>query len=427
MKDFLSSLLVISLTSSLLLLFILILKRVKIIKKAALRNILWVAILIRLLFPATLNLPIGILDSQSLTAQFQNEPTVSSSEMISDYGENYGDNLHTNIVTDVKANVAQIISFAYFSAAIVLLSFVFIKKIVLDKEILKLNVCNDTKVLQAFDEARQVLNVKRKIPILIDDKNIAPGICGIIHPRIIIPKKSIVNDKYEELKFIFIHELYHYKSFDVVKLFLIEAVSCIHWFNPILFFIKKVIVQDIELACDEKVLNIIDKTSRADYEKMLIDYSANYKYRFPFLLTSKLTGKSTNNLKERITMIKNFNNKKASILSISAVIVLLTLMLAVTSCQSPSAINVNSNNDTYDAIYSLLEERCGEFELELSEKDYSNAAQKLVELIEDDTNVGSDIREILSNDLGLTPYQITNDDERLDTALANLITDSEDK
>ena len=47
----------------------------------------------------------------------------------------------------------------------------------------------------------------------------------------------------------------------------------VHWFNPLLWLGYYLLCRDIELACDEKVLNTLDSDARTDYSQALLDLS----------------------------------------------------------------------------------------------------------------------------------------------------------
>lgn len=63
----------------------------------------------------------------------------------------------------------------------------------------------------------------------------------------------------EELHFILKHELVHLKRGDVCLKLLLTTANAIHWFNPLIWLMRKEATVDMELSCDERV------TQGADY------------------------------------------------------------------------------------------------------------------------------------------------------------------
>jgi hypothetical protein len=93
--------------------------------------------------------------------------------------------------------------------------------------------------------------------------------------------------------------------------------------------VHSIIRQDIEIACDEKILMHIDEKSYFEYSKVLMISSTKKYYRLPGAITANMAGKSGRGLKERLIMINNFNKKK---IIISGTILLLCCMVVLVSC-----------------------------------------------------------------------------------------------
>jgi len=69
----------------------------------------------------------------------------------------------------------------------------------------------------------------------------------------------------EKPNYILTHEFIHIKRFDYAWKLLFAAAVCVHWFNPLVWLMYILANRDIELACDEKVLQIFGRKSRASY------------------------------------------------------------------------------------------------------------------------------------------------------------------
>jgi beta-lactamase regulating signal transducer with metallopeptidase domain len=102
------------------------------------------------------------------------------------------------------------------------------------------------------------------------DKIKTPAVYGIIHPKIIIPSEIAEGD----IDYIIIHEQVHVRRRD--NLFRVIAVitACVHWFNPLSWVFLKCFFQDMELACDAKVLKNLDKMQAKDYANAILDCAA---------------------------------------------------------------------------------------------------------------------------------------------------------
>ncbi len=113
----------------------------------------------------------------------------------------------------------------------------------------------------------------------------------------------------QELEYIFLHELSHYKRNDILVNYIILVIKAIHWFNPIIWHLLSKVRDDIELATDEKVLMILENKEHKEYAKSIISVieKSNQSLFYPTLM-SMANDKSK--LKKRIRSIKGMKNIK---------------------------------------------------------------------------------------------------------------------
>jgi beta-lactamase regulating signal transducer with metallopeptidase domain len=147
-----------------------------------------------------------------------------------------------------------------------------------------------------------------------------PMLIGIVKPFIIIPD-TIFNET--QIKNILLHEIVHLKRFDIWVKWLTMIASAIHWFNPLMYLIKKEINNSCELACDEVVIKNFNPIEKQEYGDTLISVVAHYKYPIGILQVTMCEDKK--NLKERLVAIMQHNTKSKPIL-IFSVILLVSLI-----------------------------------------------------------------------------------------------------
>ena len=94
-------------------------------------------------------------------------------------------------------------------------------------------------------------------------------ILGIVHPKIVVP--SGADGKY--LLFSLKHERAHLKRGDHLWKLIAYIVLAIHWFNPLVWAAFALFSRDIEYACDERVIEEMDRKEVADYSQVLLDHS----------------------------------------------------------------------------------------------------------------------------------------------------------
>ena len=90
------------------------------------------------------------------------------------------------------------------------------------------------------------------------DKISTPFIFGITAPRIYIPKGT--DNAY--LEYIIAHEKYHLKRKDYIIKAFAYLLLCIHFFNPLCYVAFRLMNKDMEMSCDEKVIESFKSIKR---------------------------------------------------------------------------------------------------------------------------------------------------------------------
>ena len=168
--------------------------------------------------------------------------------------------------------------------------------------------------------------LRRHLEVFVSDRIATPMTTGALFPKVILPK-HMVNCDEQEFSYIMAHEMTHIRRFDVLWKQLSLLVLCLHWFNPAVWILCALLNKDIEMACDEKVLTLLGKQNKADYAMTLIQMAErNAKINVGY-------GFSKNAVKKRIRNIMNY--KRHSIAgAVLGSLLLCCSMLAFSSCAS---------------------------------------------------------------------------------------------
>ena len=98
-----------------------------------------------------------------------------------------------------------------------------------------------------------------------------PFVMGLVHPLIYLPQSISEDEKF----YVLVHERYHIERLDhVVKLLAYLALS-IHWFNPLVWVAFYLAEKDMEMSCDEAVMDTLGERVRADYALSLLCYTGH--------------------------------------------------------------------------------------------------------------------------------------------------------
>lgn len=175
-------------------------------------------------------------------------------------------------------------------------------------------VCDvyDSNIKNLYQNLISEMNMKWKINLKLCRGISSPMVIGILKPCILLPKASYKN---EEIKWILKHELIHYKKHDILYKIVLILTMAIHWFNPLVYIMWKIMNSDCELACDEAVLKDSDIEERKVYALTLVDsMKRNRKDIFQHGFSTGFNV-NENMLKRRFENMFNIKRKKRGIAS----------------------------------------------------------------------------------------------------------------
>ena len=260
-------------------------------------------------------------------------------------------NAHSIPIIGIKSDkFSKILFFVWlfgfvFSAVTYMIIYIcFIKDL---KKCSKLKYQRMEKILK---NCKSQLNINKNIQIIVYDKISSPSIVGMFKVKIILPR-NLINLSEEELRHIFLHELCHYKNKDNYMDNLLGLLQWIHWFNPLIYYYFKKMRNDMEICCDESVLNLLNEDEHNKYGITMLNVlekiNSNYKMRVGLNMAND---KKT--IKERINLIKNNKNfsKKSKLFTLTGIICLLVMGgLLLTNGKS-----INVDDDLDKAISSVI-------------------------------------------------------------------------
>lgn len=148
------------------------------------------------------------------------------------------------------------------------------------------------------------LHIRRQIPVYSNAFLKSPIMAGVVHPRIYLPIHLISDYQESDLRYILLHELFHYRHQDSFIGHLINLGSMVYWFHPLMRLSLRAMRQDRELACDASVLALLDEASYTDYGQTLIRFAKKTSLH-PFPFTTGLGG-NRNEIRKRILCIASY-------------------------------------------------------------------------------------------------------------------------
>jgi len=281
---------------------------------------IWLCVILVMMLPLRINLP----ETEQKTFFIETQPNeiieIETNEITSVYDKVLEEEpSEIEPVLSIKNFVAEnieLFSYIWLIGLILFLSTKIIAYIVFNVKIHKNSeICDCPKVSEY---------TKRKIKTRVSNKICSPLMVGIIRPTLILPKREMTE---EQLHNILLHETTHLKRNDILYKWIVSIVKCIHWFNPVIYFIARQVNAECEISCDMAVIKKMSNTEEKSYiETILSLLTNNNKKTIP--LTTGMAG-DKNTLKKRFTMIKNkikISRKVAIISGVLAIIILLTTL-----------------------------------------------------------------------------------------------------
>ena len=100
-----------------------------------------------------------------------------------------------------------------------------------------------------------------------------PFVLGVFRPRIYLPSHIPA----QELPYILAHERHHIRRFDHIWKLLAYCALCIHWFDPLVWVAFVLAGKDMEMSCDEAVIRQLGPQIRGDYSASLLRLATGKK------------------------------------------------------------------------------------------------------------------------------------------------------
>ena len=180
--------------------------------------------------------------------------------------------------------------------------------------------------------------------IFQSEKISSPFVFGIIKPKIYLPF-GITERNAES---VILHEQAHISRRDYLWKPLGFLLLCVHWFNPLMWLAYVLFCRDIEFACDERAIGLLNTDKRADYSEALLNCSAGRHMLFAYPPAFGEVG-----VKSRVKSVLNYK-KPAFWLAAAAVIA----GIAASVCLLTSPKTGSSRSDSLVVRDCIVEDGC---------------------------------------------------------------------
>lgn len=176
---------------------------------------------------------------------------------------------------------------------------------------------------------------------------------GFFKPSIFLPTGLSPS----ALEYVLLHEMTHISRRDHLVKFAAFAILALHWFNPLAWFAFLLVGTDMEMSCDEHVIEKLGKEIRADYSRTLLSFAGKSQYAFACPIAFCESG-----IKERVKNV--LNTKKSSRIAVVCSLALVAAVSFGLMTNRAESADHEAYYAEYGDEYALLPERAydGEYE-----------------------------------------------------------------
>lgn len=183
------------------------------------------------------------------------------------------------------------------------------------------------------------LSIRIQDQVWICDEIQTPFILGVVRPKIYLP--SDLEERLRES--VLQHEKNHIRRRDHWWKPLGFLVLCIYWFHPLVWLSYILLCRDIEMACDERVIQKMDEVGRKSYSNALLCCSISRQHIAACPLAFGEVG-----VKERIRLVLNYKKPGFWIVLIALIS---CVVLAVCFLTNPKVEEKNLDNTQTEESY----------------------------------------------------------------------------
>ncbi|EGL15232.1 MULTISPECIES: M56 family metallopeptidase [unclassified Paenibacillus] len=158
------------------------------------------------------------------------------------------------------------------------------------------------------------------------DRITTPFVCGFLKPRIYIPTGLSEH----ELSYILLHEETHIRRRDYWIKPVAFVILTVHWFNPLMWLSYALMSKDMEMSCDECVVDKMGDQIKGSYSTTLLSLAV----RGSGLRTGSPLAFGEGNIKARIKNILAYR-QPSSWIAIGSILVIAALVLGCAADPKP--------------------------------------------------------------------------------------------
>ncbi|MFR8672733.1 MAG: M56 family metallopeptidase [Christensenellales bacterium] len=176
-----------------------------------------------------------------------------------------GNIVYANVYGDREILVSDLLLWLWIGVAVILLIRYFYKRVKV-RRILEQYVIKDTDTKEYYESFLNDTKIRSiKIAVIPGERQAA--IFGVIRPIMILPD-AVLEEK--TVAHMIRHEIKHYANYDLWLKFFVDLLVVIHWWNPIVYMMRKELSLAFELSNDYMVTKDMSELGKIEYAETLV-------------------------------------------------------------------------------------------------------------------------------------------------------------
>ncbi|MDF2487040.1 MAG: peptidase BlaR1, partial [Herbinix sp.] len=202
----------------------------------------------------------------------------------------------------------------------------------------------DPRIEAIFLECKKLLKVKGRISLFTSRVARTPSLYTSFGTRILLSEEHMTNLSDQEIRYIFFHELTHYKRKDIVVNWLLMFLQIIYFFQPLLWYAFFKIHEDCEISCDAEVLKYFGEDRHQEYGSTILKLLRLHADS-RFIPVTAGIGKHKSSYRRRIIMIKQFKKYRWTNTLVTLILILAVGLVGMTGCSIKETEKESPNTD----------------------------------------------------------------------------------
>ena len=192
--------------------------------------------------------------------------------------------------------------------------------------------CSNQRANLLLKQCREIAGIKSNIVLYTTSSPRTPALYSLFHTRILACEGYLEKLSDKELKYVFLHELSHYKRKDILINWVLTLLQVVYFFQPLIWYAFHKMHEECEISCDAEALKYLEEEEYESYGSTMIKLIRLFSESNFIPVTAGLW-KHKSNYKRRIIMINKFKKYKWPNHLLTMILVLMVGLIGLTGCK----------------------------------------------------------------------------------------------